>query len=71
VADNRTTKGYGIKLVTPLAIGVETQWGKIVAVGWIGNERYYWVIDRYECTSMLPAIIVETNDTRTNNDVKK
>jgi len=42
-----------------LKIGKETQWGKISAVGTVGNERYYWMIDDNGVVSMLPAYVVE------------
>ena len=33
-------------------------WGKLVAVGFVG-ERYYWFISKYGVITMLPASVVE------------
>lgn len=38
--------------------GSKTKWGRIVAIGWIG-ERYYWMIDKHGVVSMMPASVVE------------
>lgn len=35
-----------------------TQWGMIVAIGWIG-ERYYWMEDEYGSIAMIDAFTVE------------
>jgi hypothetical protein len=55
------------RLVMPLAIGIETQWGQVVAVGWTGNERYYWCVDRHGCTAMTPAIMVEEHNAKVSS----
>lgn len=41
-----------------ILIGTETRWGKVVAIGWVG-ERYYWIINEHQITSMMPASVVE------------
>lgn len=46
----------------PLQLGTKTRWGKIAAVGFIGGERYYWMIDRYGTVAMMPADAVEPRD---------
>ena len=46
-----------------LPLGTKTEWGKIEMVGITGGERYYWMIDKYKCISMIPAFIVENRDT--------
>ncbi len=42
----------------PLPLGTMTKWGRIESVGWVG-ERYYWMIDKHGCISMMPATDVE------------
>jgi hypothetical protein len=56
-----------------IKIGTTTEFGKVVAIGWIG-ERYYWLIKR-GVVSMLPASVVEkllsvSHEQTTNIDVK-
>ena len=46
-------------IVMPLALGTETEWGTIGAVGITGGERYYWMVDKHEGVSMIPAFVVE------------
>lgn len=41
-----------------LEIGAETKWGKVSAVGWIG-ERYYWLVDKCGDVTMLPESVVK------------
>lgn len=45
--------------VSLLPIGAETRFGKIGMVGFTGGERYYWMIDKRGCVSMMPACVVE------------
>jgi hypothetical protein len=33
-------------------------YGKIAAIGWVG-ERYYWLISKHGTVSMMPAFIIE------------
>ena len=40
-----------------LAIGSKTTYGRIVAIGWVG-ERYYWCI-KAGVVSMIPASTIE------------
>jgi len=40
-------------------LGDTTQWGKIAMIGFTGGERYYWMIDKDDGVSMIPATIVE------------
>lgn len=43
-----------------LDIGSEVKpYGKVAAVGVTGGERYYWLIDRNDCVSMVPAATIE------------
>lgn len=42
-----------------LEIGTETQWGRVVAVGITGGERYYWIV-KSNCVAMVPADVVES-----------
>ena len=44
---------------TIVPIGTKTQWGTVDAIGFVG-ERYYWMIDKHGCVSMLPASVVES-----------
>jgi len=34
-------------------------YGKVVAVGKIEGEEYYWFIDKHGSVAMIPAIVVE------------
>jgi hypothetical protein len=34
-------------------------YGRIKAIGFIGGERYYWLIDKSATVSMLPASFLE------------
>ena len=34
-------------------------YGRIVAVGCLKGERYYWLVDQHKTVSMMPAVIVE------------
>ena len=43
----------------PLPLGTETRWGKIKAVGFIGKERYYWIVTKHGGVAMMPACAVE------------
>ena len=45
--------------MTPLALGTQTQWGKVEAIGILCGERYYWMIDKHKCVSMIPASMVD------------
>lgn len=40
-------------------IGDITPWGKVVAIGWVG-ERYYWLEGKDRTIAMMPATAVET-----------
>jgi len=40
-------------------IGESTQWGIISAVGNLGGERYYWIVNG-NLVSMIPACEVES-----------
>ena len=42
-----------------LPLGTATAWGKTTAIGFIENERYYWMIDEDGSISMMPAMVVE------------
>lgn len=44
-----------------IVIGTKTKWGTIKAVGYVG-ERYYWIIDKYNVVSMIPASTVENSN---------
>ena len=46
--------------VIPHALGTLTRWGKIGAVGWVG-ERYYWMVAPDGGVAMMPAATVEEN----------
>jgi hypothetical protein len=35
-------------------------WGKLVMVGSLQGERYYWFVDAFGSISMMPACAVET-----------
>jgi len=46
-------------LTMPLLPGTEVPgFGKVIAVGWIG-ERYYWLLGERGGISMMPASVVE------------
>jgi hypothetical protein len=47
-----------VKTVSALALGAQTPFGEIVAIGWVG-ERYYWCIDASGVVSMMPASLIE------------
>jgi len=38
--------------------GTPTKWGRVAAIGWVG-ERYYWLVARDGAVSMMPASVVE------------
>jgi len=42
-----------------IPLGTKTKWGIIEMVGSLKGERYYWMIDRFKCVSMIPAFMVE------------
>lgn len=44
---------------TIVKLGSKTPYGKVVAVGLIGGERYYWMIGRGQGVSMMPADVIE------------
>lgn len=44
-------------------------WGKVVAVGWVG-ELYYWLIDSHGVVSMMPSYVVESHDLRNRKPLK-
>jgi len=46
--------------IIPLGTVVKP-WGKIVAVGITGGERYYWFVevDAPNCVAMIPGFMVE------------
>ena len=37
-----------------LSLGTITEWGELIAIGWVG-ERYYWFINEEGTISMTPA----------------
>ena len=39
-------------------IGARTKYGRIVAIGWIG-ERYYWMVGKDGTIAMMPAKLIE------------
>lgn len=43
----------------PISLGTKTKWGTVEMVGLIEGERYYWMVDKLKCVSMMPAIMVE------------
>jgi hypothetical protein len=43
----------------PIPLEAKTRWGRVVAIGFIGGERYYWMISRWGTVSMMPAFVVE------------
>jgi len=62
MTNDKTSRLLGTPLecrVMPLALGTQTKWGKIEMVGITGGERYYWMLDKYKCVSMIPAFMVE------------
>jgi len=50
-----------LKLSIPSAfqIPLRQPYGKVVAVGMIEGERYYWFVDKHGTVSMIPAVAVE------------
>lgn len=48
---------------TLLRLGTPTYFGKVVAVGWIG-ERYYWTLDKWGTISMIPSRLLELDAER-------
>ena len=42
-----------------LPLGTKTEYGKIEMIGFVGGERYYWMVDRFGCVSMIPAFMLE------------
>jgi len=50
--------------VTLVALGTEIKpYGRISAVGWVG-ERYYWLVNKRGDVSMIPASIIERDCTK-------
>jgi len=45
-----------------LLLGTKTPWGKIVAVGTVQGERYYWIEDGLGGIAMMPADVVENDE---------
>jgi len=45
-----------------LPCGTQTKWGKIAAVGIITGERFYWMVSAEGVISMMPADVVEQNE---------
>lgn len=48
-----------------IKLGTITEYGKVCAVGYVG-ERYYWLINDKGVVSMIPAIILESAITSYN-----
>jgi hypothetical protein len=49
----------------PIGLDVTVHpWGTIKMIGWIGGERYYWLIGKRGCVSMMPAEVVEKRHER-------
>jgi len=44
--------------VQAISIGSQTLWGRVAAIGLIGGERYYWMVDK-NSVSTMPACVVE------------
>ena len=42
-----------------IALGAETRWGRVEAVGCREGERYYMVEDRAGVVALMPAVVVE------------
>ena len=42
-----------------IPLGSETNYGTVHAVGYVGGERYYWLIDKKGTVSMMPSCVVE------------
>lgn len=47
--------------MTILFIGTDTKWGKVACVMNRGRdgERYYMMLDKDKCVSLMPACVVE------------
>lgn len=46
--------------MTMLMVGaVVPPWGRVVAVGTTGGERYYWLSGKSGIVSMIPAAMLE------------
>ena len=49
----------GILQMTALELvhlmGCKTPWGKVVAIGLTGGERYCWMINKWGSVAMIPA----------------
>lgn len=43
----------------PINMGSDTKWGKIIGIGFIGGERYYWMQDKHGAIAMMPWSVVE------------
>jgi hypothetical protein len=43
----------------PVQLGVVIPLGTVKAVGSVGGERYYWILDKHGTVSMMPADVVE------------
>ncbi len=43
----------------PLKLGTPTRWGKIASVGCRNGERYYMMVDKHKCVTLMPAGDVE------------
>lgn len=42
-----------------VAIGSQTQWGRVVAISCVDGERYYFMQDMTGVVAMMPAVDVE------------
>lgn len=56
-ASTLSTTAKGEQVDKMLIIGKRYFWGKLVAIGWVG-ERYYWFLQNGVAV-MLPADVVE------------
>ena len=56
---------------TPIALGTKTQWGAVEAVGVIGGERFYWMVDSHQGVSMIPASVLEGTAAQLNYEEDK
>lgn len=47
-----------------LRIGTKTRYGKIGAIMMIEKERYYFMVDKDRCVTMMPAVVMEKYERR-------
>ena len=57
-SESQTAETVSVPIIP---IGTTTLWGAVKAVGAIGGERYYWMVDHDGSVAMIPSDVVHAN----------